>query len=139
MGKLINRITGLRLLISSLPGSALRTHAESLDKPRDVNKRSQSNKVAKIRNRYNQVPHLTQDTKALPGKLDIKRNSPSILYLFKGMTEYFPAFYIYWLLFMFIDVPVVELRLFRASVYVQYRALFNLLSFTIFNYTINIY
>ena len=29
MGKLINRITGSRLLISSLPGSALRTHVES--------------------------------------------------------------------------------------------------------------
>ena len=32
----------LSLLISSLPGSALRTHVESLGKPRDVNKRSQS-------------------------------------------------------------------------------------------------
>ena len=42
MGKLINRIPGWRLLISSLPGSALRTHVESLGKPRDVNKRSQS-------------------------------------------------------------------------------------------------
>ena len=46
MGKLINRIPGSRLLISSLPGSALRTHVESLGKPRDklrdVNKRSQS-------------------------------------------------------------------------------------------------
>ena len=42
MGKLINRIPGSRLLVSSLPGSALRTHVESLDKPRDVNKRSQS-------------------------------------------------------------------------------------------------
>ena len=42
MGKLINRIPGLRLLISSLPGSALRTLVESLGKPRDVNKRSQS-------------------------------------------------------------------------------------------------
>ena len=42
MGKLINRIPGLRLLISSLPGSPLRTHVESLGKPRDVNKRSQS-------------------------------------------------------------------------------------------------
>ena len=31
-----------RLLISSLPGSALRMHVESLGKPRDVNKRSQS-------------------------------------------------------------------------------------------------
>ena len=41
MGKLINRIPGLRLLISSLPGSPLRTHVESLGKPHDVNKRSQ--------------------------------------------------------------------------------------------------
>ena len=40
--KLINRIPGSRLLISSLPGLALRTHVESLGKPRDVNKRSQS-------------------------------------------------------------------------------------------------
>ena len=58
MGKLINRIPGSRLLISNLPGSALRRFVESLGKPRDVNKRSQ----------------------ALPGKLDIKRHSPSILY-----------------------------------------------------------
>ena len=42
MGKLINRKPGSCLLISSLPGSALRTHVESLDKSRDVNKRSQS-------------------------------------------------------------------------------------------------
>ena len=42
MGKLINIIPGLRLLISSLQGLALRTHVESLDKPRDVNTRSQS-------------------------------------------------------------------------------------------------
>ena len=42
MGKLINRIPGSRLLISSLPGSALRTLVELLGKPRDVNKRSQS-------------------------------------------------------------------------------------------------
>ena len=40
MGKLKNRIPGSRLLISSLPGSALRTHVESLGKPRDVNMRS---------------------------------------------------------------------------------------------------
>ena len=39
MEKLLNNIPGLRLLISSLPGSALRTHVESLGKPRDVNKR----------------------------------------------------------------------------------------------------
>ena len=42
MSKLINRIPGSRLLISSLQGSALRTHVESLGKPRDVNMRSQS-------------------------------------------------------------------------------------------------
>ena len=59
MGKLIKRILGLRLLISSLPGLALRTHVKSPDKPHDVNKRSQT----------------------LPGKLGIKRHSPSILYL----------------------------------------------------------
>ena len=57
MSKLINRIPGSRFLISSLPGSALRTHVESLGKPRDVNMRSQ----------------------ALPGKLDIKRHSSRIL------------------------------------------------------------
>ena len=42
MGKLINRIPGLRLLISSLPGLALKKHVELLGKPGDVNKRSQS-------------------------------------------------------------------------------------------------
>ena len=42
MGKLINGIPGLCLLISSLPGSALRMHVESLGKPRNFNKRSQS-------------------------------------------------------------------------------------------------
>ena len=42
MGILIIRITGSHLLISSLLGSALRTHVESLGKPRDVNRHSQS-------------------------------------------------------------------------------------------------
>ena len=42
MGKLINRIPGSSLLISNLPDSALRTLVESLGKPHDVNKRSQS-------------------------------------------------------------------------------------------------
>ena len=60
MGKHINNIPGSCLLISSLPGSALRTHVELLGKPRDVNKRSQS----------------------LAVKLDIKRHSPSILYFY---------------------------------------------------------
>ena len=41
MGKLMNRIPGSPLLISSLPGSALRMHVELLCKPRDVNKLSQ--------------------------------------------------------------------------------------------------
>ena len=59
MGQLINRIPGSHILISSLPGSTLRTHVESLGKPRDVN----------------------IVLKALPGKLDIKRHSPSILYV----------------------------------------------------------
>ena len=59
MGKLINRIPGLRLFISSLPGSALRTHVESLAS----------------------LKMSTSVLKALPGKLDIKRHSPSFLYL----------------------------------------------------------
>ena len=59
MSKLVNRIPGSPLVISSLPGSALRLHVESLGKPWNVNMRSQS----------------------LIGKLDIKRHSPSILYL----------------------------------------------------------
>ena len=42
MGKLINIIPDSCLLISSLPGSALRTLVESLAKPHDVNKCSQS-------------------------------------------------------------------------------------------------
>ena len=42
MDKLINRLPGSCLLIGSLPGSALRTHVESLSKPRNVTKRSQS-------------------------------------------------------------------------------------------------
>ena len=57
LGKLINRIPGLRLLISSLPGSASWMHVESLCKHR-----------------------WTSILEALPGILDIKRNSPSILY-----------------------------------------------------------
>ena len=41
MGKLINRRLGSCLLISSLPGSAMRMHVESLGKLHDVNKHSQ--------------------------------------------------------------------------------------------------
>ena len=42
MGNLINRIPGRHLLISSLPGLALKTYVESLGNPRDVNKHFQS-------------------------------------------------------------------------------------------------
>ena len=42
MGQLINRIPGSCLLLSSLPGSALRTLVEWLDKPHNVDKGSQS-------------------------------------------------------------------------------------------------
>ena len=59
MGKQINRIPGPRLLLSSLPGSALRVHVELLGKPRDA------------------ICIL----KALLGILYIKRHSPCILYL----------------------------------------------------------
>ena len=52
MGKLINRIPGSHLLISCLPGSALRMNDESLGKSRDS----------------------TSILKALPGKLEIKRH-----------------------------------------------------------------
>ena len=40
--KLINRIPGSPLLISSLPGSASSMHVKLLSKPCDVNKRSRS-------------------------------------------------------------------------------------------------
>ena len=59
MGKLINRIPGSHLMISSLPSSALRTLVESLGKPHE---RQQA------------------FSRPLPGKLDIKRHSRSILY-----------------------------------------------------------
>ena len=59
MGKLKKRIPGKCLLISSLPGLALRMHVESFGKSRGVNKRSQ----------------------ALPCELDIKRHSPSIVHI----------------------------------------------------------
>ena len=54
--KLINRIPGSHLLISSLSGSASRMHVELLGKPRDS----------------------TSVLEALPGKFVIKRHSPSI-------------------------------------------------------------
>ena len=52
MGKLINKISGSRLLISGLPDSALRTHVESLGKPRDVNRGKFNNASALGRSLY---------------------------------------------------------------------------------------
>ena len=52
MGKLINRIPGLRLLISSLPGTALILHVESLGKPGDVNKPCLENLISKDTHLY---------------------------------------------------------------------------------------
>ena len=74
MGKLINRIPDFLLLISSLPGSALRTRQTSW-----FNKYSQSKKDGKDQESIQSSN--TPDHKALPGKLDIKRHSPSILYI----------------------------------------------------------
>ena len=64
MVNLINIIPGSRLLISSLhvPGSALRTHVESLA----------------------DLAMSTNVLKTLPGKLDIKGHSPGILYVCVG-------------------------------------------------------
>ena len=63
MGKLIKRIPGSCLLISNLPGSALRKLVESLEKPR----------------------MSTSILKVLPGKLDIKRHKRSILYILSNL------------------------------------------------------
>ena len=97
MGILINRIPDSRLLISSLPGSALRKHVESLSKASRCQQAfsklclvilvskdthlvfyikgvlKKVSKGAKIRNRYNQVPHLTQDTN---GKVTNSQQTP---------------------------------------------------------------
>ena len=87
MGNLINRIPGLRLLISNLPGSALRTHVESLGKPRNVNMQALPGKLD-IKRHSPSILYIsaslamsTSVLKALPGKLDIKRHSPSFLYV----------------------------------------------------------
>ena len=64
MVKMINRIPGSPILISSLPGSALRMHVESLGKP----------------------GVSTRVLEALPSKLNIKRHSPSNCQLL--MTTY---------------------------------------------------
>ena len=69
--KLINRIPGSHLLISSLPGSALRSHVESLGKPHN----------------------LASILEALPGKLDIKSRGGSkisgkVVHMYKGVEGF---------------------------------------------------
>ena len=63
MAKLINRIPGSRLLISSLPGFIRFTRLWE-----------------RMLNRSASLAMSTSVLKALPGKLDIKRHSPCILY-----------------------------------------------------------
>ena len=63
--KLINWIPGLPLLISILPGFASRMHVETLDRP----------------------GNSTSVLEGLPGKLDIKRHSPSILYFYSPINR----------------------------------------------------
>ena len=69
LGKLLNRIPGSGVLISSLPGSA---------------KESMLNQSASL-------AMSTSIFEALPGKLDIKRHSPSILYLFGSIHSKNPC------------------------------------------------
>ena len=109
MGKLINRIPGSRLLISSLPGSVLRRHIklfESLGKPRDS----------------------TNILKALPVKFDIKRHSPSILYMMREFGHFYSGL---WLLLCYytthklsvccgITVFMLSVRLFVVCILFSY-------------------
>ena len=57
LNDVVDDVESTRLLISNLPGSALRMHVKSLGKPRDST-------------------HILQ---AFPGKHDMERHSPSIL------------------------------------------------------------
>ena len=63
MGKVINRIPGSRLLISSLPGSAS----------------SQARLQECMLNGSASLPMSTSVLEALPGKCDIKRHSPTVI------------------------------------------------------------
>ena len=76
--QLINKIQVSCLLISSLPCSALKMHVQSLGMPRD------STIVLKALPQVNLILpcDLTCILKAEPYKLDIKRLSPTIRYLF---------------------------------------------------------
>ena len=72
MGKLINRIPVLFLLISNLPGLALRMM---------VNQLASLAMSTSILKAFSAILAMsTSILKALPGRLDIKRHSPSILY-----------------------------------------------------------
>ena len=66
MVKLINRIPGSRFLITSLPGSLWE----------------------RMLNRSGSIALSTSVLKALPGKLDIKRHSPSILYIWASKGDF---------------------------------------------------
>ena len=90
MGKLINRIPGSRLLISSLQGSVLITlvnRSASLAMSTSVLKALPGTLYFKKKHSPSilyisaSLAMSTGILKALPGKLDIKRHSPSILYL----------------------------------------------------------
>ena len=91
MSKLINRIPGLRLLITSLPGSgsehllnrsACLAMSTSIlkDLPGKLDIKRHSPCVLYIYISAS-LAMSTSVLKALPGKLEIKRNSPSILYI----------------------------------------------------------
>ena len=63
--RIIYRIPGSRLLLSSLPGSASRTHVESLGKP-------QARLRERMLNRSASLAMSTSVLEALPGKLGTK-------------------------------------------------------------------
>ena len=76
--KLINRIPGSRLLISSLPGSSSLTMSTSVFEalPGKIDIKRHSPSILYI---LASLAMSTSVLEALPGKLDIKRHAPSIL------------------------------------------------------------
>ena len=85
MGKLINRIPGSRLLIQVYPTRLLEGMLNLLSKPSVL--KALPGKLD-IKRHSPSILYIlaslgmsTSVLKALPGKLDIKRHSPSILYL----------------------------------------------------------
>ena len=91
MDNLINRIPGSRLLISNVPDSALRTHVESLgkqafSKPCLVNLISKDTHLVFCIYISTSLAMSPSVLNALPDKLDIKRHSPSILYILASIA-----------------------------------------------------